>query len=43
MEVANLVFFLVLLLFAFFTGEWIERRHYQTIRRREELWKRMPK
>lgn len=42
MDVANLVFFLVLLLFAFFTGEWIERRHYKTIRRREELWKRLP-
>ena len=42
MDVANLVVFLGLLLVAFFTGEWIERRHYESIRRREQLWKRMP-
>jgi len=41
-DVANIVFFLVLLLFAFFTGEWLERRHYRKIRRREQLWKRVP-
>ncbi len=42
MEVANLVVFQLLLLFAFFTGEWIERRHYNSIRHREQLWKRLP-
>ena len=42
MEVAGLVVFLGLLLVAFFTGEWIERRHYESIRRREQRWQRMP-
>ncbi len=42
MEVPGLVVFLGLLLVAFFTGEWIERRHYKSIRRREERWQRMP-
>ena len=42
MEVANLVVFLVLLLVAFFVGEWLERRHYEAIRRREQLWQRLP-
>ncbi len=42
MDLINLVVFLVLLLFAFFTGELIERRHYKSIRRRERLWQRLP-
>ena len=42
MEIANLVVFLVLLLVAFFAGEWLERRHVESIRRREQLWQRMP-
>jgi uncharacterized protein YbjQ (UPF0145 family) len=42
MDVANVVVFLVLLLVAFFAGEWIERRHYASIRRREVRWKRLP-
>ena len=42
MEIANLVVFLVLLLVAFFVGEWLERSHVQSIRRREQLWQRMP-
>ena len=42
MDLINLVVFLVLLLFAFFTGELIERRHYKSIRRREHLWQRLP-
>jgi uncharacterized protein YbjQ (UPF0145 family) len=38
----GLVFFLVLLLVTFFVGEWIERRHYKSIRRREGRWQRLP-
>jgi uncharacterized protein YbjQ (UPF0145 family) len=38
----GLVFFLVLLLVTFFAGEWIERRHYKSIRRREARWQRLP-
>jgi len=41
-EVANLVVFLVLLLVAFFAGEWLERKHVKSIRRREQLWQRLP-
>jgi len=42
MDVANLVVFLVLLLLAFFAGEWIERRHFKSLRRREQRWRRLP-
>lgn len=42
MESANLVVFLLLLLFAFTAGELIERRHYKAIRRREVRWQRLP-
>ena len=31
-----------LLVLAYFTGTWIERRHYKTIRSREERWRRLP-
>lgn len=33
---------LALLLFAFFTGEWVERRHYASIRSRERRWSKVP-
>lgn len=42
MEDFNLIFALLLLLFAFFTGEMIERRHYKDIRSREQRWRRFP-
>jgi uncharacterized protein YbjQ (UPF0145 family) len=38
----SFIFALLLLLFAFFTGEMIERRHYKDIRSREQRWKRFP-
>ena len=38
----NLVFVLVLLLVAFGVGEWIERRHYKSIRAREVECKDLP-
>ncbi len=40
--IIQIVFTLVLLLAAFFVGEWIERRHFNSIRRREQLSKRLP-
>ncbi len=42
MENFSLIFALLLLLFAFSTGEMIERRHYKDIRSREQRWKRFP-
>ena len=42
MEDFNLIFALLLLLFAFSTGEMIERRHYKDIRSREQRWRRLP-
>ena len=38
----GLALFLVVLLFAFFCGEWIERRHYRSIREREARWREFP-
>jgi len=38
----SIIFALLLLLIAFFTGEIIERRHYKDIRSREQRWKRFP-
>ncbi len=38
----DFVIFLVLLLIAFFTGEWLERRHFKSIRSREGRWQRLP-
>ncbi len=38
----DFVVFLVLLLVAFFVGEWLERRHYKSIRSREGRWQRLP-
>jgi uncharacterized protein YbjQ (UPF0145 family) len=38
----NIVQLLVMLLLAYFTGTWIERRHYKMIRSREARWKRLP-
>ena len=38
----DFVIFLVMLLIAFFTGEWLERRHYKSIRSREGRWQRLP-
>ena len=38
----DFVVFLVLLLVAFFVGEWLERRHYESIRSREGRWQRLP-
>ena len=38
----SIVFTLVLLLVAFFIGEWLERRHYKSIREREQKLKRLP-
>lgn len=42
MDYVNIVVFLVTLLVAFFVGEWIERRHYRSIRSREGRWQRLP-
>ena len=33
---------LLLLLVAYFSGRWIERRHYRSIRRREIRWRNLP-
>lgn len=33
---------LATLVVAFFVGEWIERRHYKSIRSRERRWARLP-
>ena len=38
----NLSLALAILVFAYFTGTWIERRHYQHIRRREASWRGLP-
>ena len=38
----NIATVLGLLVFAYFTGSWIERRHYKTIRNREARWSRLP-
>ncbi|MDJ0846842.1 MAG: heavy metal-binding domain-containing protein [Myxococcota bacterium] len=38
----DFIIFLVMLLVAFFTGEWLERRHYKSIRSREGRWQRLP-
>ncbi len=38
----NIATVLGLLVFTYFTGTWIERKHYQTIRSREERWRRVP-
>ncbi len=32
----------VLLVSAYFTGGWLERRHYRAIRSREARWRRLP-
>ncbi len=32
----------LLLVVAFVIGEWIERRHYRSIQRREHRWKKLP-
>ncbi len=34
--------FLAFLLGTYVVGSWIERRHYRTIRQREERWRRLP-
>jgi uncharacterized protein YbjQ (UPF0145 family) len=41
-DLASIVFALGLLLVAFFIGEWVERRHYKSIRSREEQLSRLP-
>lgn len=41
-QIAPLALVLALLVFAYFVGGAIERRHYRAIRRREELWARLP-
>ena len=41
-ESADLIVAFMLLVFAYFTGSWIERRHYREIRRRESRWRRLP-
>ena len=38
----NIVAVLVLLVLTYFTGTWVERRHYKLIRSREARWKRLP-
>ena len=38
----NIATVLGLLVIAYFTGSWIERRHYKTIRNREGRWRRLP-
>jgi uncharacterized protein YbjQ (UPF0145 family) len=38
----NIALALGLLLVAYFSGSWIERRHYRSIRRREVRWSRLP-
>ena len=35
-------FVLLLLIVAYFSGSFIERRHYQSIRHREQRWMRLP-
>jgi len=41
-DLAAIVFALGLLIVAFFIGEWVERRHYKSIRAREEQLCRLP-
>jgi uncharacterized protein YbjQ (UPF0145 family) len=41
-ELAGWIPFLVLLLVTFAIGEVVERRHYRSIRRREERWREIP-
>ena len=41
-DLIQLALALVLLVFAYFTGTWLERRHYRSIRRREVRWSRVP-
>ena len=38
----NIATVLGLLVLTYFSGTWIERKHYQTIRRREERWRGVP-
>ena len=38
----NLLLAVALLVFAYLTGTWIERRHYTQIQRREVRWRRLP-
>jgi uncharacterized protein YbjQ (UPF0145 family) len=38
----NFGFPLLLLLATYFTGSWIERRHYRDIRARERKWRQLP-
>ena len=38
----DLGFPLLLLLFTYFVGSWVERRHYREIRARERQWQRLP-
>jgi len=38
----NIATVLGLLVFTYFTGTWVERNHYKTIRSREERWKHLP-
>ena len=38
----NIATVLGLLVITYFTGTWIERRHYKTIRSREARWRRLP-
>ena len=38
----NIATVLGLLVLAYFSGTWIERRHYKTIRSREKRWMRLP-
>lgn len=41
-DLLTIVFALTLLVMAFFIGEWVERRHYKSIRSREERLSRLP-
>ena len=40
--IAQLAFTLVLLVFTYFLGSYLERRHYRAIRSRERRWSRLP-
>ena len=41
-DLLNLALAFALLVFAYFTGSWLEKRHYRSIRRREVRWRRVP-
>lgn len=41
-DLVNLALALALLVVAYFTGTWLEQRHYRSIRRREVRWRRIP-